>query len=106
MAALGRRKKVKPVAMYWQNIWVYKYLKNAGTAVCKEDYLQGYAYAAGFERQHEPGTANRGRALPVEYFATHWGHPRIVMDGPVKPTPVRFVFTSIGIPSVCHSVAF
>ncbi|MGO9486646.1 MAG: hypothetical protein ACLPX9_19070, partial [Rhodomicrobium sp.] len=106
MAARRGREKVKLAAVYWQKILVCLYLKNASTAVCSEDYLQGYAYATGFERQHEPGMANRGRALPIEYFATHWGHPRIVMDGPVKPTPVRFVFTSIGIPSVCHSVAF
>ncbi len=72
--------------MYWQKIWVCGYLKNVDTAVCKEEYLQGYTYATGFERQHEPGMANRGRALPVEYFATHWGHSCIVMAGPARPS--------------------
>ena len=71
--------------MYYKKILVCGYLKNAAGTVCTEDYLQGYAYATGFERQHKPGTANRGRELPVEYVATHWGCPCIVMDGPVKP---------------------
>ncbi len=53
------RKKVKPAGVYWQKIWVCGYLKNATSAVCKEDNLHGNACATGLKGQCTPGMANR-----------------------------------------------
>ncbi len=52
------RKKVKPAGVYWQKIWVCGYLKNATSAVCKEDNLHGNACATGLKGRSAPGMAN------------------------------------------------